>query len=219
MKAIFKQENPNVLIIRDADKNEASLLIGYLNKIKQGADIISKAAFNGNQEVNGIVFEVKEKIVEPETRVSIKVNATVTNRPEDLPVFRIELLPESSNYNSFKVDTEKWNDLKAVLETLGVVNLSITSGGDIVGANYSGVIVDGVIVIPSGLLQYVDLVNATTNSFNDNVKVILGEGSTSGTEGTLYPTCPFCGLEPGPVVPGEPGSTITGPGPCEHYGG
>lgn len=178
MRALFKQEDPNVLIIRDADWNEASLLIKYLDSIKNGASLAAKAAYNGNQEVNGIVFTITEKQVDPETESFIKVNATITNNALDLPVFRIQLAPESENYKSFKIDSTKWSDLKSILGDLGVEDLSITPQGDVVGANRSGVIVEGTIVIPKGLLQYVDIITDTTNNYNDSLIITLGESSS-----------------------------------------
>ncbi len=176
MRALFKQEDPNVLIIRDADWNEASLLIRYLDSIKNGASLDAKAAYNGNQEVNGIVFTVTEKPVDPVVDTYIKVNALVTNSVLDLPVFRIQLLPESENYKSFKVDTAKWADLRETLGALGVEDLSITPQGDIVGVNRSGFVIEGTVVIPRGLLQYVDVVSSTTNNFNDLLALTLNDG-------------------------------------------
>ena len=192
MRALFKQENPNILIIRDADWNEASLLMRYLDNIKNGASLDAKAAYNGNQEVNGIVFTITEKEPVPETDSYIKVKATITNDSLNLPVFRIQLASESENYNAFKINQDKWTDLKLVLSALGVADLSITPKGDIVGANRSGVVVEGTVVIPKGLIQYVDVVTSTTNNFSDALTITLGEKSID--QQTSEPDrCPVCG--------------------------
>lgn len=173
MRALFKQEDPNVLIIRDADWNEASLLIRYLDNIKDGAKIETKAAYNGNQEVNGIVFTIDTKKPEPAGDTFIKVNAEVTNDDMDLPVFRIQLSTESENYNPFKIDESRWADFKEVLETLGITDLSITTQGDIVGANTTGAVISGTIVIPKGLVRYVDTVTGLTNVYSDSLSITL----------------------------------------------
>ena len=193
MRALFKPENPNVLIIRDADWNEASLLVRYLENIKGGANLEAKAAYNGNQEVNGIVFTITEKEKQPvDVETFIKINAKITNDSSNLPVFRIELTPESVNYNSFKIDENAWNNLKLVLNALGVTDLSITPSGDIVGVNLSGIAVEGTITIPRGLLRYVDIVSSTTNNFSDSLVITLGERSID--QQTSEPsTCPVCG--------------------------
>lgn len=175
MRAIFKQEDPNILIVRDADWNEASLIIRYLDSIKNGAVIETKASYNGNQEVNGIVFTIKETEVKPAEDFYVSMKAEVVNDPEDLPVFRITLSSEQNIFNAFKVDNAKWNDFKEVLSALGLTDISITPSGDIVAANLSGITVGGTIVVPKGLLQFVDVLHDTTNNYSDSLVISLGE--------------------------------------------
>ena len=192
MRALFKQENPNVLIIRDADWNEASLLIRYLDNIENGASLEAKAAYNGNQEVNGIVFTVKTEQEQPIIKKYINIKAIVTNDVENLPVFRIRLLPEEVNFTSFKLDESKWAELKEVLDVLGVTDLSITSQGDIVGANTSGSVITGTIVVPKGLLQFLDSSEGTVDNYNSSLAVTLYKAPVVGPE------------------PGKPGTDGTG---------
>lgn len=175
MRALFKQEDPTVLIVRDADWNEASLVVKYLESIKNGATLEAKAAYNGNQEVNGIVFTATAKEVKPDTGLFIKVKATVTNATEYLPVFRIQLAPESDSYLPFSLDEDKWAGFKAVLEGLGAEDLSITPQGDIVGSNKTGAAFEGSIVVPRGLLRFVNSLDGTTNIYNDSLDIDLAE--------------------------------------------
>lgn len=174
MKAIFKPEDPSKLIIRDADKNEASLIINFLNETKNGAPINTEAIYNGNYEVNGVIFKLDEIPEIVETPTYIQISGEVTNSLEQLPLFKIQLLPTySTNYMSYKIDYTKWDELRLVLEELGLKNPSIGTCGQIVAKNDSGVLVDASIVIPQGLIQYINKNDSTTNNFNDGLVLSL----------------------------------------------
>ena len=174
MKAIFKPEDPSKLIIRDADKNEASLIINFLNEIKNGAPINTEAIYNGNYEVNGVIFKLDEIPEIVETPTYIQISGEVTNSLEQLPLFKIQLLPTySTNYMSYKIDYTKWDKLRLVLEELGLKNPSIGICGQIIAKNDSGVLVDASIVIPQGLIQYINKNDSTTNNFNDGLVLSL----------------------------------------------
>ena len=175
MKAIFKPEDANKLIVRDADINEASLIINFLDKIKNGATLAAKATFNGNYETNGILFTVEEAPIIPDTPSYISTDVTVTNDSLSLPVFKIDIKPSSTNYTSYKTDVTAWETLKTTLEGLGLNNPSITTDGVIVAENESGLSINATIVIPKNLLQYVNAIDSTVNNFNDNIVLTLGE--------------------------------------------
>ena len=55
MKSLFKPENSSVLIIRDADLNEAMLLKNFLLKVENGADVKFEAAYNGKYNVTRVL--------------------------------------------------------------------------------------------------------------------------------------------------------------------
>lgn len=175
MKAIFKPEDANKLIVRDADINEASLIINFLNKIKNGATLAAQATFNGNYETNGILFTVEEAPVVPDTPSYIGTDVVVTNDPLNLPVFKMDVKPSSTNYTSYKVDSSVWETLKTVLEGLGLTSPSITADGIITASNDTSAIIEATIVIPKGLFQYVSSLDSTVNNFNDNIVLTLGE--------------------------------------------
>ena len=178
MKAIFKPEDASKLIVRDADINEASLIINFLDKIKKGAPLEAQATFNGNYETNGILFSLGEIPDTPEeTPTYLKIEADVTNSQMDLPVFKIKLSPayNADMYMSYKVDITVWDEFKNVLESIGLANPSITPDGVIVADNTTSVIISASIVIPRGLLQYINTVDSTTENFNDTLVVKLGE--------------------------------------------
>lgn len=175
MKAIFKPEDANKLIVRDADINEASLIINFLDKIKNGATLAAQATFNGNYETNGILFTIEDAPVVPDVPSYIGTSVDVVNDPLDLPVFKITVNPASPNYVSFKVDINAWETLKTTLEGLGLESPSIKVDGTITAANNSGEIITATIVIPKGLFQFVSEVDSTVNNFNDNIVLTLGE--------------------------------------------
>ena len=175
MKAIFKPEDANKLIVRDADINEASLIINYLNKIKNGATLSAQSTFNGNYEVNGILFTVEDAPVIPDVPSYIGVKADAVNDLLNLPVFKINVKPVSTNYTSFKVDATVWETLKTTIEGLGLESPSITANGQIVAENNSDNIITATIVIPKGLFQYVSEIDSTVNNFSDNIVLTLGE--------------------------------------------
>lgn len=177
MKAIFKTEDANKLIIRDADSNEASLIISFLNKIKEGAPLDTTAIYNGNYEVNGLLLSLGsiEEPVEQETDTHIQIRAEVTNNKSDLPLFKIELKQAyGDNYLAYKVDFEKWESVKTILEGLGLQNASITSDGVITAENTSEVTVPAAtILIPKGLIQYLNKVDSTTTNYNDDLVISI----------------------------------------------
>lgn len=174
MKAIFKPEDPSKLIIRDADKNEASLIINFLNEIKNGAPINTEAIYNGNYEVNGIIFKLDKAPEITEMPTYIQISGEVTNSLDKLPLFKIQLTPTySTNYMSYKIDYTKWDELRLVLKELGLKNPSIGTCGQIVAKNDSGVLVDASIVIPQGLIQYINKNDSTTDNFNDSLVLSL----------------------------------------------
>lgn len=175
MKAIFKPENANKLIVRDADINEASLIINYLDKIKNGATLTAQATFNGNYEVNGILFNIEDAPVVPDTPAYISTTVDITNDLLNLPVFKIDVKASGTNYTSFKTDAAIWDTLKTTLEGLGLASPSITSDGVILADNQSGSIIEATIVLPKGLFQYVNAIDSTVNNFNDNIVLTLGE--------------------------------------------
>lgn len=176
MKAIFKPEDANKLIVRDADTNEASLISNFLDKIKAGAPLEAQPVYNGNYEVNGLLFTVGAIPVTPvDVTTYIPVKATVTNSLLDLPLFRIKLEPEGSEYTSFKVDESIAEIFKATLTKLKLINISILSDGTIVAENPTESAIAATIVIPRGLFQYVNADNSTLLNFNDNLAIELGE--------------------------------------------
>lgn len=174
MKAIFKPEDANKLIVRDADINEASLIINFLDKIKKGATLEAQAIFNGNYETNGILFTITEKSQPVEVPGYLKINATITNDELNLPLFKITVTPATPSYLSYKIDGSLWAPLKTTLEALGLTNPSISSDGSIIANNETNIPISASIVIPKGLFQYLNVEDSTTNNFNDNLVITLG---------------------------------------------
>lgn len=176
MKAIFKPEDARKLIVRDADINEASLITNFLGSIKKGASLEAQPAYNGNQEVNGIVFTVG---AEPDTPVEstlyIPVEASITNDLLNLPLLKIKITATDPSYTSFKVDEKLFESFKDVLTKLKLENVSITSDGTIVAENNTEAPITAMVVIPRGLLQYVNSNDSSTLNFNDNATISLGE--------------------------------------------
>lgn len=175
MKAIFKPEDANKLIVRDADINEASLIINFLDKIKNGATLEAQATFNGNYETNGILFSITDAPKSTDTPVCIQTDTIITNDSTNLPVFKIDVKPAGSNYVSYKVDVTVWETFKVLLEGLGLTDVSVTPEGTILASNETGAAISASIVIPRGLFQYVSSIDSTTNNFNDNIVLTLGE--------------------------------------------
>lgn len=175
MKAIFKPEDANKIIVRDADINEASLIINFLDKIKNGATLEAQATFNGNYETNGILFSVADAPKSTDTPICIPTEAIVTNDTLNMPVFKIDVKSTGANYVCYKVDTTVWETFKVLLEGLGLDNISVTSEGSILADNETGSVISASIVIPRGLFQYVNSIDSTTNNFNDNIMLTLGE--------------------------------------------
>lgn len=173
MKAIFKPEDANKLIVRDADINEASLIINFLDKISKGATLETKACYNGNYEVNGILFSLADVVDPVITPSYIEVAATVINDIANLPVFKIDV-KATSGATSFKIDSTILDTVKATLEGLGLTDVSATTDGVILANNPGDAPISASIVIPKGLFQFVTE-DANTNNFNDNLVITLGE--------------------------------------------
>lgn len=174
MKAIFKPEKADVLIIRDSDANEASLISNFLRKIENGASVDFKAAYNGNQEINGLVLtvsEVPEKELDIPTH--IKIVADVTNDEANYPLFRIEVRPENENFMSYKLDSDKWEILKTLFEGIGLVDASITPDGIITARNDSGSFITSNLVIPKGLFQYLNAEDSSVLNYNESLIIKL----------------------------------------------
>lgn len=183
MKAIFKPEDANKLIIRDADTNEASLIVNFLEKIKNGASLDTTAIFNGNYEINGILLSLGSVPTEEpvETDTNIQVKADVTNNLSDLPLFKIELKQAyGDSYMSYKVNYEKWDQVKTVLEGIGLQNVSITTDGVITAENPGNMVVPSTqIVIPKGMLQYLNKCDSSTSNYNDTLVIDIKDNVDS----------------------------------------
>lgn len=174
MKAIFKPENADVLIVRDSDVNEASLISNFLRKIENGASVDFRAAYNGNQEINGLVLTVSE-VPEKELDIPtyIKIVADITNDEANYPLFRIVVKPEDEKFMSYKLDSDKWEILKTLFEGVGLVNASITPDGIITAQNDSGSFITSNLVIPKGLFQYLNSEDSSVLNYNESLIIKL----------------------------------------------
>lgn len=177
MKAIFKPEDANKLIVRDADTNEASLITNFLDKIKLGAPLEAQPVYNGNYEINGVLLTVGDVPAEkPEVTIYLPVEATVTNDLINLPLFRIKVKALDTECTSFKVDEMLFDSFKALLEKLKLENISVLPDGTITAENNTGTAISATIVIPRGLFQYVNASDSSTLNYNDNLAIdLIGE--------------------------------------------
>nr|DAW53749.1 MAG TPA: protein of unknown function (DUF4925) [Caudoviricetes sp.] len=176
MRALFKPEDGNVLLVRDADINESTLLRNFCNKVKNGAVIEVQERNTGvNDLLTGLVFTVTEAETPVDVPSYISIVSTVVNKTTELPLFSIDFKPENANYLQFKVDISKWALLKYDLEALGLTNVTLTSEGNIIASNDSLDIVRGVITVPKGLFQYVNKLDASVNNFSDITEIVLGD--------------------------------------------
>lgn len=176
MRALFKPEDGNVLLVRDADFNESTLLRNFSNKVKNGAVIEVQERNTGvNDLLTGLVFTVKDSITPVPTPSYISTNSTVKNSLIDLPLFSIEVKADNENYTLFKYDTDIWAVLKLNLESLGLTDVTITSNGLILGNNETSSVISGSITLPKGLFQFVNRVDASVYNFNDDQEIVLGE--------------------------------------------
>ena len=65
MRALFKPEDGNVLLVRDADFNESTLLRSFCDKIKKGATIEVQERNTGvNDLLTGIVLMIQLKMIQ-----------------------------------------------------------------------------------------------------------------------------------------------------------
>lgn len=176
MRALFKPEDGNVLLIKDADFNESTLLHNFSNKVKNGATIEVQERNTGvNDLLTGLVFIVKEADVPVDVPSYISIVSTVVNKTTELPLFSIDFKADNENYIQFKVDISKWALLKYDLEALGLTNVTITSEGKVIANNGGLDIIRGVITIPKGLFQYVNKLDASVNNFSDIAEIVLGD--------------------------------------------
>lgn len=174
MKSLFKPENSSVLIIRDADLNEAMLLKNFLLKVENGADVKFEAAYNGNHEMNGLVLtvsEVPEKKLDIPTYIPITVN--VINDEAHYPVFGLNVNPADEKYIGYKIDEAKWGLVKTLFEGIGLTNASISPDGNITARNDSGSFITSSLVIPKGLFQYLNTEDSSVLNYNESLVIRL----------------------------------------------
>lgn len=174
MRALFKPENGDVLLIKDADINESTLLHNFSEKIKNGASLEVEERNTGiNDMVTGMVFTVKEAVDPSTIPNNISITSTVINSKLNLPLFEIDILPEDDNFIHFKVNECKWGVLKCTLESLGLSGATITSEGKIIAKNSGEDIITGSVTIPEGLFQFVNKEDASVNNFNSELEISL----------------------------------------------
>lgn len=184
MRALFKPEDGNVLIIKDADFNESTLLHNFFNNFKGGNYSVEVQERNTgiHDSLTGLVFKLVEQEKPIEVITYIKTNQKVTNIDETLPLFMIEFTPDNSNYLNFKVDISKWALFKLRLEDLGLTDVTITNDGKVIGNNGTGAAINGIVTVPKGLFQFVNRLDSSVSNFSDIVELVLGLDDSNNSE-------------------------------------
>jgi len=179
LKAIFKPDDSNVLVLRDGDTNEIALVKIFLDKLRAGHSVEIKERIGITGDLCGMILKLSDEPINPDDPdipvepAYIDIVTDVVNDFSNLPLFKLSIISVLPEYVGLKIDLKVWALLKEELIDLGLDTPSITSDGVIIAENITGDVIVGNVIIPEGLINYVGP-EEMTNYYNAELEIELG---------------------------------------------